>query len=60
DTPNIHLCTIADFLAMAKHQGANVEQALALSESGRTKAMHAEAWAPNFFSEGAIFLLRAR
>ncbi|MDE1938881.1 MAG: methionine biosynthesis protein MetW [Alphaproteobacteria bacterium] len=60
DTPNIHLCTIADFVGMAKEEGADVERALALSEAGRTKPMSAEAWAPNFFSEGAVFLLRAR
>ncbi len=32
DTPNIHLCTIADFLEMAEKAGAHIEQALALHE----------------------------
>ncbi len=59
DTPNIHLCTIADFAALANQTGARIEHALALSENGRTRPMRAEAWSPNIFAEGAIFLLRA-
>ena len=59
DTPNIHLCTIADFAALAKEAGADIEHALALSENGRTRPMCTDAWSPNLFAEGAIFLLRA-
>ena len=59
DTPNIHLCTIADFAALAKEAGADIEHALALSENGRTRPMRTDAWSPNLFAEGAIFLLRA-
>src|SRR5258707_2367324 len=58
DTPNIHLCTIADFVALAKDQGAAIESGLALDEKGRTRPMHAEAWGPNVLADGAIFLLR--
>lgn len=60
DTPNIHLCTIADFVALARETGAEIERAIAISEAGRTRAMNADAWAPNLFAEGAIFLLRAK
>ena len=60
DTPNIHLCTIADFAALAKEAGGEIERALALSEDGSTRPMRAEAWSPNVLAEGAIFLLRAR
>ncbi len=59
DTPNIHLCTIADFLALAQQTGATIERALALDEKGRTRPMRADAWGPNIFADGAIFLLRA-
>ena len=38
DTPNIHLCTIADFLALANEVGARIEQAWALRESQRTES----------------------
>jgi methionine biosynthesis protein MetW len=59
ETPNIHLCTIADFLALAHASGASVEQAFALDDKGRTRRMQADAWGPNLFAEGAIFMLTA-
>ncbi len=58
DTPNIHLCTIADFVALAREMGAKIERALALDEKGRSRDMQAEAWGPNLFADGAIFLLK--
>jgi len=60
ETPNIHLCTIADFVAMSHEAGATTERAIALSEEGRTRPMRSDAWAPNLFAEGAIFMLRAK
>jgi methionine biosynthesis protein MetW len=59
DTPNIHLCTIADFAALAGEMGAVTERALALSEEGHTHPMSTDAWGPNLFAESAIFLLHA-
>ncbi len=59
DTPNIHLCTIADFTALVHDTGGSIERAIALSEEGRTHAMRPDAWGPNLFAEGAIFMLRA-
>jgi methionine biosynthesis protein MetW len=58
DTPNIHLCTIADFVDLARGQGAKIERALALNAQGRITEMQAEAWGPNILADGAIFLLR--
>ncbi len=58
DTPNIHLCTIADFVDLAKDAGATIERALSLDESGRTHPMRADAWGPNLLANGAIFLLK--
>jgi len=58
DTPNIHLCTIADFLGLAQEAGATIERALSLDEKGLTHPMRADAWGPNLFAEGAIFLLK--
>lgn len=60
DTPNIHLCTIADFVTLAKETGAVIESAQALDEKGRTRPMQPDAWGPNIFAEGAIFLLKPR
>ena len=60
DTPNIHLCTIADFVALTLESGAVIERALAIDARGRTRAMRADALGPNMFAEGAIFLLRPK
>jgi len=60
DTPNIHLCTIADFIGLANEVGARIEQAWALHESQKTQAMKANSWGPNLFAQGAIFLLAGK
>jgi len=59
DTPNIHLCTIADFVDLADCCGAAIEQAYALTPAGGTHAMKARSWGPNLLAEGAIFVLHA-
>ncbi|HWE06065.1 MAG TPA: methionine biosynthesis protein MetW [Rhizomicrobium sp.] len=59
ETPNIHLCTIADFIALADEVGARIEQAFALSGKGRTRPMRPDSWGPNFLAEGAILMLTA-
>lgn len=58
DTPNIHLCTIADFVGLADEAGARIERALALDARGRTHPMRPDQWGPNIFAQGAIFQLR--
>jgi methionine biosynthesis protein MetW len=60
ETPNIHLCTIADFVALAAEAGARIEKAVALEASGRVRPMHPQQWGPNLFAEGAIFLLATK
>lgn len=57
DTPNIHLCTISDFLVLTRECDAHIERALKLDADGHTHNMRADAWSPNIFAEGAIFLL---
>jgi len=57
DTPNIHLCTISDFLSLTKETGARIEKALTLDGDGNTRRLSANAWKANVFAEGAIFLL---
>jgi methionine biosynthesis protein MetW len=60
ETPNIHLCTIADFVILARETGAEIERALAFGEKGGARPMQADAWTPNLTAEGAVFLLSAR
>jgi methionine biosynthesis protein MetW len=59
DTPNIHLCTIADFVRLARDEGAEIERAYALQADGRATTMKPDSWGPNILAERAIFLLRA-
>jgi methionine biosynthesis protein MetW len=56
DTPNIHLCTIKDFLALCDDMGVKVERAIALNAYG-TKLVSMPLFAQNLFGEQAVFLL---
>lgn len=56
DTPNIHLCTIKDFLALCDDIGAKVERAVALNANG-TKLVSMPLSTQNLFGEQAVFLL---
>jgi methionine biosynthesis protein MetW len=56
DTPNIHFCTIADFIALAGEIGATIDKSAALDERGRPLRMWPR-WAWNLFGDQAIFLL---
>jgi methionine biosynthesis protein MetW len=57
DTPNIHLCTIKDFLGLCKDVGAKVERAVALNAYGRKLGVSMPVFAQNLFGEQAVFLL---
>jgi methionine biosynthesis protein MetW len=57
ETPNIHLCTIADFVALTHEMDAHVEQSLAVSESGNVRELTRPGYWDNLTAEGAIFLL---
>jgi methionine biosynthesis protein MetW len=57
DTPNIHLCTIKDFLGLCKDAGATVERAVALNAYGRKLGVSMPTLAQNLFGEQAVFLL---
>lgn len=57
DTPNIHLCTIKDFLGLCKDVGARVERAVALNAYGGKLGVSMPLFAQNLFGEQAVFLL---
>lgn len=57
ETPNIHLCTISDFTELVRENGARIESAFAFTPKGRTRPMMADAWGPNVFAQGAVFVL---
>ncbi|WP_428981052.1 methionine biosynthesis protein MetW [Lichenibacterium dinghuense] len=57
ETPNIHFCTVRDFLDLAGEVGATIERGLVLDRRGRVMRDGAPArW--NLFGEQAVFLLR--
>jgi methionine biosynthesis protein MetW len=57
DTPNIHLCTIKDFLDLCKDVGAKVERADALDSYGSKMGVAMPLFMQNLFGEQAVFLL---
>ena len=57
DTPNIHLCTINDFLGLCRDVGAKVERAVALNAYGRKMGVSMPFFMQNLFGEQAVFLL---
>ncbi|MGN8114945.1 methionine biosynthesis protein MetW [Labrys sp. 22185] len=60
DTPNIHFCSIRDFVEMARGLDAEIERAEALTLSGQPVQVRAPWWFWNLFGEQAVFLLRRR
>jgi methionine biosynthesis protein MetW len=59
-TPNIHLCTIADFVDLTAAAHAKIERALAVEEGGEVRELSAPGYWDNLTAEGAIFLLTQR
>ena len=59
DTPNIHLCTILDFIELAQELDVQVERALAIYGQGKPSDIRS-LWHANLFGEQGLFLLRRR
>jgi methionine biosynthesis protein MetW len=62
-TPNIHLCTLADFVDLTRECGAVIVEAHALNENGQTAKMSPASLThgylgPNLFAQGGVFLLK--
>ena len=58
DTPNIHFCTIRDFVELCREVGARMERAVALDASGRPLRVTLPWWVWKMFGEQGVFLLR--
>lgn len=56
DTPNIHFCTIQDFIALVQAIDARIERGVALDRFGRPLAYSAP-WVWNLFGEQGVFHL---
>ncbi|MBI5129961.1 MAG: methionine biosynthesis protein MetW [Rhodopseudomonas palustris] len=57
DTPNIHFCTIKDFVVLCDEINVKMERAVALDRYGRPLRLNAPWWFWNMFGEQGVFLL---
>ena len=57
DTPNIHLCTIRDFVALCDELGARIERSLTLDRLGRPFSLDPRGNLANLLAEQGVFVL---
>jgi methionine biosynthesis protein MetW len=57
DTPNIHLCTIRDFVELVDDLNAHIQRGVALNRAGAPIRVNAPWWVWNLLGEQAVFLL---
>ena len=57
DTPNIHFCTIKDFVQLCDEINVKMERAVALDLYGRPGPLNLPWWVWNMFGEQGVFLL---
>ena len=58
ETPNIHLCTIRDFVTLCRELGITIENRISLDGRGLVQRWCAPLAAANLFSAQGVFLLR--
>lgn len=57
-TPNIHLCSIKDFVVLCRDLGIVIERSACLNERGARSRLGKSMRLANLFGEQAVFLLR--
>jgi methionine biosynthesis protein MetW len=57
ETPNIHLCTIRDFVALCDEIGTNIERSVTLDRHGRPFALDPRGGLANMLAEQGVFML---
>lgn len=58
ETPNIHLCTIDDFVGLCDTLGVTIEKAMVLDSQGRPRGLNAPGRLANLLGEQGLFVLR--
>jgi methionine biosynthesis protein MetW len=58
DSPDIHLCTILDFVWLSNALGLTIEKGLSVGRDGKVRVIRSAGHITNLFGEQAIFLLR--
>ena len=57
ETPNIHLCTIRDFVALCDEVGVTVERSVTLDRHGRPYSLDPHGALANLLAEQGVFVL---
>ncbi|CAO3356844.1 methionine biosynthesis protein MetW [Azospirillum melinis] len=57
ETPNIHFCTLRDFVVLTEEMGITIEQTRIIDRAGRVTS-HAHSGFANLLGEQGVFLLR--
>lgn len=57
DTPNIHFCTISDFVELCDKLGITVEQRMVVRHSGEPSGFSGKGLLANVFGEQGVFVL---
>ncbi len=58
ETPNIHLCTITDFVELCDDLGVTIEQGMVLDARGRPRGVRAPGFLSNLMGEQGLFVLK--
>ncbi|MEE2745360.1 MAG: methionine biosynthesis protein MetW [Pseudomonadota bacterium] len=58
DTPNIHFCTIKDFVELCKDLQITIDRSLVINHNGISSGIDKHNFITNLFGEQAIFLLK--
>ena len=58
ETPNIHLCTIKDFIEMCARLGVTIERSVSLNRKGRIRRINSGPLMANLFGVQAVFVLK--
>lgn len=58
ETPNIHLCTILDFIALCEALGVVIERSVTLDRAGMPYRLNPRGTLANLMAEQALFVLR--
>ncbi len=60
ETPNIHLCTITDFVELCNDLGIQIEQGMVLDRRGRPRSLRAPGFLANLLGEQGLFVVKRR
>lgn len=58
DTPNIHFCTIKDFVILCETLGLKIEKRIMVDAQGRRSRFYGRGLLANLFGEQGVFLLK--